>query len=323
MSEEEEAQTRSGARASGGLIGVGSATGGLVVGPETLLGKILIIASPVTSVSIDYAVIRGRATLERWEEDEPIRRLRRRLKRAIRDRHTPEDRKVLYRRQLADLHDAAIAREFARIAGRSSAVHAASAEGTNASYASYPIGGLPSRALVRALTPLGPNARANVRDEPSRTCDLEMRQQLPHVRWRRQPAAAVRAHRYTIHGIQAALGTILVRRRRAPNRPPRAPVRDQRGRGARSSGRAVDLARGAQPSRGWSIGRRPVAFSQWKPRSTPSDGSSSLSAPRRKFGRSQAASATVDSCSCSSMRLRRSARSSRVKFQSNGSAISL
>ena len=45
-----------------------------------------------------------------------------------------------------------------------------------------------------------------------------------------------------------------------------------------------------------------------------------LSAPRRKFGRSQAAS-IVDSFWCSSRRVRRSASFSRVKFQTKGFAI--
>jgi hypothetical protein len=116
VTDEDDAQGRVGARASGGLIGLGSAGGGLTVGPETLLGKILILASPITSVLIDYAVIQGRASMRQWEQQRPIRQARKTLKRAIEDPHTPEERKAIYRQQLADLHDVAIAQQLARLA---------------------------------------------------------------------------------------------------------------------------------------------------------------------------------------------------------------
>ena len=119
MSDEPSAQVRSGARASGGLVGLGSAGGGLTIGPETTLGKVLILASPVTSVLVDYTVIQGRQWLARWEQQRPIRIARRTLKTAIKDPDTPENRKALYREKLADLHDHAIAQQLQQLTARS------------------------------------------------------------------------------------------------------------------------------------------------------------------------------------------------------------
>lgn len=127
MSDEVEPQVRSGARASGGLIGIGSAGGGLTIGPETLLGKVLILASPLTSVFVDYAVIQGSASMRQWDQQRPIRQARRTLRRAIKDPHAPEERKALYRQQLADLHDVAIAEQLARLAATPGSVNARNA----------------------------------------------------------------------------------------------------------------------------------------------------------------------------------------------------
>ena len=118
MSGSADGQVRSGARASGGLVGLGSAGGGLTIGPETALGKVLILASPLTSVFVDYAVVQGSASVRRWDEQRPIRQARRTLKKAINDRDTPEERRAVYREQLADLHDVAIGEELARLAAR-------------------------------------------------------------------------------------------------------------------------------------------------------------------------------------------------------------
>ncbi len=116
MTDPERRSGKSAARAGGALTGLGSAGGGLTIGPETLLGKLLILASPFTTVLVDYAVIQGQAALERWENDRPIRRARRTLKRAIKDQHMPEQRRALYREQLADLQDAEVAQQLAGVA---------------------------------------------------------------------------------------------------------------------------------------------------------------------------------------------------------------
>lgn len=106
---------RAGARAGGALTGLGSASGGLTVGPETTLGKLLILASPLTTLLADYAVVQGREALARWEERRPFRRARKTLKRGIKDPDTPEARKAIYREQLADLRDVEINQHLAAI----------------------------------------------------------------------------------------------------------------------------------------------------------------------------------------------------------------
>jgi hypothetical protein len=96
------------ARAGGVLTGLGSAGGGLAIGPDTVIGKVLILVSPIASVVVDYAVIQIRASLERWEALRPVRQARRTLKAGIKDSDIPEDRKVVYRERLADLKEAQV-----------------------------------------------------------------------------------------------------------------------------------------------------------------------------------------------------------------------
>ena len=114
MTSDDEPQGRLGARASGGLVGLGSAGSGLTVGPETLLGKILILASPVTSVLVDYAVIHGSATLRHRSQQRLIRQARRTLEEGIKAPETTDERRDEYQHILAELKDREIARSVAR-----------------------------------------------------------------------------------------------------------------------------------------------------------------------------------------------------------------
>ena len=101
-------------RAGGALTGVGSASGGLVIGPDTVAGKVLIIASPLVSLLVDYAAVQTRAALGRWEALRPLRQAKRTLKAAIKDPHVTEEHKASYRERLAELHDVQIDSAVAR-----------------------------------------------------------------------------------------------------------------------------------------------------------------------------------------------------------------
>lgn len=85
------------------------------MGPETLLGKALILASPFTTVLVDYALSQARASLDRWESARPLRRARRTLQKGIKDPHIPDERRQVYRAQLADLRDAEVAQQLAGV----------------------------------------------------------------------------------------------------------------------------------------------------------------------------------------------------------------
>jgi hypothetical protein len=101
-------------RAGGVLTGVGSAGGGLAIGPDTLAGKILILVSPLASVAVDYATVQARFSLQRWEAFRPLRQARRTLKKAIKDPDIPQKVKLAYQKQLTELHDAQIKSAVAR-----------------------------------------------------------------------------------------------------------------------------------------------------------------------------------------------------------------
>lgn len=114
MTPDDEPQGRLGARASGGLVGLGSAGSGLTVGPETNLGKILILASPITSQLVDYAVIRGGSALRYRRQQRNIRQARQTLQEGIDDPETTDEQRDEYKRMRAELMGREIARSVAR-----------------------------------------------------------------------------------------------------------------------------------------------------------------------------------------------------------------
>ena len=95
-------------RPAGVLTGLTSAGGGLAIGPDTAIGMALILASPLTTVVIEYATVQTRATLNQWDKRRPIRRYRRTLKKAIRARGTAPEDKALYKQKLTMLRDVEI-----------------------------------------------------------------------------------------------------------------------------------------------------------------------------------------------------------------------
>lgn len=71
------------------LTGLTSASGGLAAGADTLVGQILILASPLATVLMDYLIVHVREAVQRWDELRPIRLAKRTLHRAIDDRIHP------------------------------------------------------------------------------------------------------------------------------------------------------------------------------------------------------------------------------------------
>jgi hypothetical protein len=92
-------------RPAGVLTGLTSAGGGLAIGPDTPVGIALILASPLTTVVIEYATVQTRATLDRWEKRRPIRAFRRTLKKAMKASDATPEEKTFYKAKLALLRN--------------------------------------------------------------------------------------------------------------------------------------------------------------------------------------------------------------------------
>jgi hypothetical protein len=88
---------------------------GLLSGPETTLGRVLLLASPATSVVTGSLFYYLHLTLNRWLEDREATRARETLKRALDDPDVPDDDKVEFRKLLANHHRGRILRQFARV----------------------------------------------------------------------------------------------------------------------------------------------------------------------------------------------------------------
>jgi hypothetical protein len=106
-------------RVISGLGGTGTGTmmagGGLQAGPETTLGKVLLLMSPATSVVAGSLLLYLHMTVNRWLEDREADRARGKLRRALDDPHVPEPDKEEFRRLLAGFERSQIERELERV----------------------------------------------------------------------------------------------------------------------------------------------------------------------------------------------------------------
>jgi hypothetical protein len=102
-----------------GVGGTGSGTGlvgaGLLVGPDTTLGKILLLISPATSVIVGTTLYYLHVSLNRWLESRAAAAARPTLERAINNPLVPEEDKARFRNQLAIFEEGVIAREMERV----------------------------------------------------------------------------------------------------------------------------------------------------------------------------------------------------------------
>jgi hypothetical protein len=102
-----------------GVGGTGSGTGlvgaGLLVGPDTTLGKILLLISPATSVIVGTTLYYLHVSLNRWLESRAAAAARQTLERAINNPLVPEEDKARFRNQLAIFEEGVIAREMERV----------------------------------------------------------------------------------------------------------------------------------------------------------------------------------------------------------------
>lgn len=99
----------------GGSTGTAVAGAGLQVGPETTLGKILLLASPATSVVAGQLFFYLHVNVNRWLEDRQARRARSLLKQALDDPDVPDEVKREYRELLGGHYRDRITREMARV----------------------------------------------------------------------------------------------------------------------------------------------------------------------------------------------------------------
>src|SRR4051812_17270270 len=88
-------------RLASGVGGTGAGTAvagsGLVVGPETTIGKVLLLISPATSVVAGTLLFYAHMNLRRWLEDREADRARARLREALDNPNVPEAKKALFR----------------------------------------------------------------------------------------------------------------------------------------------------------------------------------------------------------------------------------
>jgi hypothetical protein len=107
-------------RVVSGVGGTGSGTGlagaGLYgFGPETTLGKALILASPVTSVLAGSLLFYAHVSLSRWLENRAATRARKTIERAINNENLPEAERDKFRTDLAKFERGVVARELERV----------------------------------------------------------------------------------------------------------------------------------------------------------------------------------------------------------------
>ncbi len=100
-----------------GGAGTGTATagGGLIVGPETTLGKVLLLASPAMTAVMTSALYYLHVSINRWFEDREAARARLTLQRAIANPDIPEPDKQEFREQLASFERTRIVRGIERV----------------------------------------------------------------------------------------------------------------------------------------------------------------------------------------------------------------
>jgi hypothetical protein len=101
-----------------GVGGTGAGTavagGGLLVGPDTTFGKVLLLLSPATSVLAGTLLFYAHMNLRRWLEDREADRARGRLREALHDPDVPEDKKAAFRQLLGEFEHETITRGLER-----------------------------------------------------------------------------------------------------------------------------------------------------------------------------------------------------------------
>lgn len=88
---------------------------GLQAGSDTTLGKVLLLASPATSVAAASALFLWHMMINRWLEDREAERARTIIARALDDPHVPASEKRDFRRLLARFERDQIERELRRV----------------------------------------------------------------------------------------------------------------------------------------------------------------------------------------------------------------
>jgi hypothetical protein len=106
-------------RVMSGLGGTGTGTifagGGLQVGPETTIGRVLLLISPATSVVAGSLLFYLHVSVNRWLEDREARRARMTLERALDNPQVPEVDKEEFRQLLVGFERDRITRELKRV----------------------------------------------------------------------------------------------------------------------------------------------------------------------------------------------------------------
>jgi hypothetical protein len=99
----------------GAGTGTAAAGGGLIVGPETTLGKILLLASPVMTAVVTSALYYLHVSVNRWFEDREASRARATLQKAIANPDIPDTDKEEFRELLANFERTQIVRVIERV----------------------------------------------------------------------------------------------------------------------------------------------------------------------------------------------------------------
>lgn len=99
----------------GAGTGTAAAGGGLLVGPETTLGKILLLASPATTAIVTSLLYYLHVWVNNWFEDRVAARARVALQRAIANPDIEETDKQEFRSQLASFERTRIVRGIERV----------------------------------------------------------------------------------------------------------------------------------------------------------------------------------------------------------------
>jgi hypothetical protein len=96
---------------------------GLGIGPDTTIGKVLLLMSPATSVVSGACLFFAHARVRRWLEDKEAEQARADLKMALEDPDVSEEDKQEFKRLLSGYHRDRIERQLRRVrsAGESGA----------------------------------------------------------------------------------------------------------------------------------------------------------------------------------------------------------
>ena len=115
MPEETTGREGIGPGVTGTGVGTAQVGGGLEVGTDTTLGKILVLASPLTSVVVGGLTVYLQASWGRYLEARQAAKARKTLQRAIDNDRLPDADRERFRQLLADLEHGVVARDLERV----------------------------------------------------------------------------------------------------------------------------------------------------------------------------------------------------------------